>query len=212
MSWHFAHDFFYVIFLFAIILVACECAFNVAICKTNRIHLIVSVCFVFAFLTHSLRFDLVFKYAYSTRYIRMTRCMLYYGFVLLFLLCLLFIFRFYILLLAFAFFYERALCDLFVAVGVWNRIAVIFLFLSCGCHATLVLRLVYFIFVKITMRACGCMQWTLPVFFSLSYIFACIVWKWLYLPIIIMLAMRCNHVAFYDSFQQLKLQLLSMNY
>lgn len=102
MSWHFAHDFFYVIFLFAIILVACECAFNVAICKTNRIHLIVSVCFVFAFLTHSLRFDLVFKYAYSTRYIRMTRCMLYYGFVLLFLLFLLSIFRFYILLLAFA--------------------------------------------------------------------------------------------------------------
>lgn len=119
MSWHFAHDFFYVIFLFAIILVACECAFNVAICKTNRIHLIVSVCFVFAFLTHSLRFDLVFKYAYSTRYIRMTRCMLYYGFVLLFLLCLLFIFHFSFLYFIAGFCFFLRTCALWSFCGGW---------------------------------------------------------------------------------------------
>lgn len=37
---------------------------------------------------------------------------------------------------------------------------------NCGCHATLVLRLVYFIFIEFTMRACDYTQRI--VFFSLS--------------------------------------------
>lgn len=66
---------------------------------------------------------------------------------------------------------ERALCDLLWRFCAWNWIAVIY-FLSCGCHATLALRLVYFIFVKITMRAHG---YTQRIFFSLFSV----MWKWL---------------------------------
>lgn len=107
MSWHFAHDFFYIVFLFAIIFMwggmwVCVWCGNMQ--NKSYIHLTVSVCFVFAFSIHSLRFDLVFKYAVDA--IRMSRYKLLYYVLFYFVvsvICFSVFFSLGILLLAFVF-------------------------------------------------------------------------------------------------------------